>query len=153
MLKQIIGFQSQNSQLAYNSRQNNGEHQESITYNEAKRYMPNFIRRVLETFLSFKFSSIPRRSGRTSGLNEFDENIQSMGKKKFEKENLKTKILNIRRITDPHSHGNAYITQENGYVSEGELRSLAKDAIDVITEMDKPYMMNFEKNFTAKKKE
>jgi len=124
MLKTIIDFLDQNNQ--------------NSNYNEAKRYLPNFIRRVLETFLSFKFSRTVNRAGgyRSPGLNEFDENIDNTDMEDKIKKELKSKIAVINRIADAHSHGNAHHTQENFYISEADLKALSQNAISVIEIMD-----------------
>jgi len=124
MLKTIFDFLNQNNQ--------------NVTYNEAKRYLPNFIRRVLETFLSFKFSRTVNKSGgyRSPGLNEFDENIDNTNMEDKIKKELKEKIAEINRIADAHSHGNAHHTQENFYISEIDLKKLSQNAIFVIETMD-----------------
>ncbi len=124
MLKTIIDFLDQNNQ--------------NVNYNEAKRYLPNFIRRVLETFLSFKFSRTVNKSGghRSPGLNEFDENIDNTDMDDKIKKELKDKIAEINRIADAHSHGNAHHTQENFYISETDLKTLSQSAISVIETMD-----------------
>lgn len=124
MLKTIIDFLDQNNQ--------------NVNYNEAKRYLPNFIRRVLETFLSFKFSRTVNKAGghRSPGLNEFDENIDNTDMEDEIKKALKDKIAEINRIADAHSHGNAHHTQENFYISEADLKTLSQNAISVIETMD-----------------
>ena len=111
---------------------------QNVTYAEAKKYLPNYIRRVLETFLSFKFSRIAnRKSGfRSPGLNEFNDNIENTDMEDYIKQDLKEKILEISRISDAHSHGNAHHTQESFYISEPDLNTLAKKAISVIETMD-----------------
>jgi len=124
MLKTIIDFLDQDNQ--------------NVNYNEAKKYLPNFIRRVLETFLSFKFSRTVNKAGghRSPGLNEFDENIDNTDMEAKTKKELKDKIAEINKIADAHSHGNAHHTQENFYISEADLKTLAKNAISVIETMD-----------------
>lgn len=124
MLRSIIDFLDQNNQ--------------DISYNEAKRYLPNFIRRVLETFLSFKFSRLVNKAGgyRGPGLNEFNDNIDNTDMEDGIKKELKEKIAEINRIADAHSHGNAHHTQESFYVSETDLKTLSQNAICVIETMD-----------------
>jgi len=124
MLRSIINFLDQSDQ--------------NVTYNDAKKYLPNFIRRVLETFLSFEFSRTVNREGgyRSPGLNEFEENIDNTNMEDEVKKGLKNKIAKIKKISDDHSHGNAHYTQENFYISEIDLKILAKDAISVIETMD-----------------
>jgi len=107
-------------------------------YQNAKKYLPNFIRRVLETFLSFKFAKIISRPNgkRSPGLNEFDTEIDSLNIPDSLKQNLKHKIANIAKVTDQHSHGNAQLTEENFYISEDELKLLAHNAVAVIDCID-----------------
>ena len=111
---------------------------DSMSYNDAKKYLPNYIRRVLETFLSFKFAKIANRPGgrRSPGLNEFDNEIDSIELGDTEKNNLKAQIAKIVKITDQHSHGNAQLTEENFYISEGELKILSQSAISIIDTLD-----------------
>ena len=49
-----------------------------IGYNKVKKYLPNYIRRILETFLSFKFSMINSKNSkfRSPGLLEFENSIK-----------------------------------------------------------------------------
>lgn len=124
MLRSIIDFLDQDNK--------------NVTYNEAKRYLPNFIRRVLETFLSFKFSRTVNKDGghRSPGLNEFDKNIDNTDMDAKIKKELKETIAKINKIADAHSHGNAHHTQENFYISETELKTLAQNTIFIITTMD-----------------
>lgn len=106
-------------------------------YQNAKKYLPNYIRRVLETFLSFKFAKIVGSSQKRSpGLNEYDKDIDGTTLDNSLRQDLKNRISRIVKITDQHSHGNAQLTEENFYISEDELRSLSKDAIDIIEKMD-----------------
>ena len=123
------------------------EDDQSVTYHEAKRYLPNFIRRVLETFLSFKFSMLVNRPGgyRSPGLNEFNQNIDSTNMDGVTKKELKEKIAEISRIADTHSHGNAHHTQENFYISDPDLKTLAQNAISVIETMDSLHKASFDK--------
>jgi len=134
MLKTIIDFLDPTSQ--------------NVNYNEAKRYLPNFIRRVLETFLSFKFSRTVNKEGgyRSPGLNEFDENIDDTDMEDKVKNELKDKIAEINRIVDAHSHGNAHHTQENFYISEIDLKRLSQDAIFIIETMDNLHKTCFTNN-------
>ncbi|MBD3330201.1 AAA family ATPase [Candidatus Peregrinibacteria bacterium] len=124
MLRNIIDFLDQDNQ--------------AVTYNEAKKYLPNFIRRVLETFLSFKFSRIVNRDGghRSPGLTEFNDNIDNTDMEDAVKKELKEKIIEINRIADVHSHGNPHHTQENFYISKTDLKTLAQKALNVIEIMD-----------------
>jgi len=125
MLRDVINFLDQDNQ--------------EVTYNKIKKHLPNFIRRVLETFLSFKFSRISgkEKKFRSPGLNEFDEDIESTNLEDSIKKDLKEKISEIDRISSPHSHGNAHHIQEHFYISEQDLKTHAQNALYVMDTMDK----------------
>ena len=111
---------------------------DGVDYNEVKKYLPNYIRRILETFLSFKFSKISSENSkyRSPGLMEFNNSIEQTNLEDNLKIDLKEKITIINKICDAHSHGNAHHTQENFYISKDDLKILAKNAIYIIEEMD-----------------
>ncbi|MCP4651452.1 MAG: AAA family ATPase [PVC group bacterium] len=120
------------------------ENQE-VTYVRVKKHLPNYIRRILETFLSFKFSSIVNRTGgyRSPGLKDFDKNFESTDIDCLVMKQLKENIVDIDGICDAHSHGNALHTQENYYISETDLRLLSQKAISVIESMDRLHLTSF----------
>lgn len=105
-----------------------------IVYNDVKRYLPNYIRRVLETFLSFRFArlSSKRGSGFSPGLDDFEIEIKNTSLDDNLKATLKGLISEIKFSTDQHSHGNAHHTQESFYISEGDLLNLSKKALEII---------------------
>ena len=111
-----------------------------VEYNKVKKYLPNYIRRILETFLSFKFSKIisERSSYRSPGLNEFDKNIDQTRLDTRTKAELKGKISKISTICNDYSHGNAHHTEESFYISENDLKSLVEATIDIIETIDGP---------------
>ncbi|MDD4530353.1 MAG: AAA family ATPase [Candidatus Gracilibacteria bacterium] len=118
-----------------------------VTYNEVKKHLPNFIRRILETFLSFKFAKIAgKRQNQSPGLIEFNDSIEETNFDDSIKTELKNKIIEINRICDSHSHGNAHHTQENFYISETELKILSHNAIYIIETMDNLHKTCFTKN-------
>jgi len=131
MLKGLIDF-------------NNGE----TNYNKVKKYLPNYIRRILETFLSFKFSRVVDRKGgyRSPGLNEFDKNIEQTDFDEKIKKEISEKIAKIISIGDAHPQGNAHKKEENFYISENDLKILAKNTIDIIETMDKLHKTSFVNN-------
>jgi hypothetical protein len=108
------------------------------SYQNAKKYLPNYIRRVLETFLSFKFAKIVYKPNghRSPSLNEFNTEIDSLDVEDFVKQDLRQNISNIAKITNQHSHGNTQLTEENFYITEDELKALAQNAVTVIDIMD-----------------
>lgn len=120
-------------------------------YQNAKKYLPNYIRRVLETFLSFKFAKVINKpnGNRSPGLNEFGTDIDGLDLENTAKEGLKQKITNIIKITDQHSHGNAQLTEENFYIAEDELKTLAQNAVAVIDIMDGVHKSSIIKSASA----
>ena len=128
MLKNLIDF-------------NNGD----LDYNKAKKYLPNYIRRILETFLSFKFSRIANRKGgyRSPGLNDFETSIEQTDFDPKIKKEISEKIAKINSICDFHSHGNPHHTEENFYISEDDLKIVAENAIEVMETMDKLHQTSF----------
>jgi wobble nucleotide-excising tRNase len=116
-----------------------------VTYNEVKRYLPNYTRRILETFLSFKFSAY--RSSRSKnfspGLEELAERLDETTIEDGQKRALKDKLHVINQISKAHSHGNANHMQENFYISEEELTTLAQNAVFVIETMDNLHKTSF----------
>jgi len=98
----------------------------------------NYIRRVLETFFSFKFAKfVTKKGGNPSpSLNDFNADIDSLTIEDSKKHDLKQKFSSIIKISNQHSHGNAQLTEENFYISEDELKMLAHDAVTVIDILD-----------------
>lgn len=121
------------------------ESRQSELYHDAKKYLPNFIRRVLETFLSFKFSKILAKTvrSRSPGLIEFNSSIDDTDMHDDDKKELKEKISEINGIADAHSHGNVHHTQECFYISKDDLKVLAKNAIYIIEKMDSLHKTSF----------
>jgi len=116
-----------------------------IGYNKVKKYLPNYIRRILETFLSFKFSMINSKNSkfRSPGLLEFENSIKQTDLDDKNKKDIIEKIAKINSICDAHSHGNAHHTEENFYITESDLKTLTKNAVDIIETMDKLHQTSF----------
>ncbi len=131
MLQELINFQNK-----------------SIPYAQCYKYLPNYTRRVLETFLSFKFAKISSAKHRnySAGLGDFNENIQQTSLGKDLQNELIYKTKKIKDISDKFSHGNLQCTQEKFYISEGDLKILVKNAIDVIEKMDNLHKTCFVEN-------
>lgn len=126
-----------------------------IAYEDAKKYLPSYIRVVLETFLSFKFYILKQGSGTnhkylSAGLDKIInyisgqiglfKNFPKVGE--VESSNLIEKLEFIKKTTDPQCHGTPQNIDEFNFTSENELRLLAKDTIDIIKFIDK---MHFDK--------
>lgn len=120
MLKSIQGFLDESNT--------------KIVYNDAKRYLPNYIRRVLETFLSFRFSKISssNRAGFSPGLADFLDIIPKTNLEDKTKDNLKNLVREVNHICDAHSHGNAHHTQESFFISESDLKTVTQKALEII---------------------
>lgn len=111
-----------------------------IDYKDARKYLPNFIRRVLETFFAFKFAL----------LRSVNQNTKSPGLKDVKvhiKDNILIDKLNkIIDITDKQSHGSAQmLTDNNSYISEDDLKQIAKNAIEIIETMDDSHLQSVKK--------
>ncbi len=120
----------------------------TIEYEQAKTFLPNHIRTVLETFLSFKFYVLAHGSSndqfrspglgklikvlnsKTHLLNGFEE-VNNLGSK-----TLIPMLEEIKRITDPQSHGSPQDIDEVSFVSEHELKKITRNALDIIRFLD-----------------
>jgi wobble nucleotide-excising tRNase len=121
------------------------ENTSDITYEEAKKFIPNYIRTVLESFLSFKFALVREGSkGRLPGLNfligkalaelnNYDENLE-VGN--IKKEGVKKRLFNLKRIADNESHGSISKIESLNYISEKELKDYCKHTLQVIKYFD-----------------
>jgi len=124
-------------------------HQGKVSYDDAKIYIPNHIRVILETFLSFKFFLLKQGSGsdkfRSPGLDKIIKVLK--GKihlfldypkcNNVDKDTFLQKLEQIRRITDPQSHGTPQNIDEFNFISEAELKDVASDTLDIICFIDK----------------
>lgn len=121
----------------------------NLHYEETKQFLPNHIRIVLETFLSFKFCVLTQGSSddryRSPGLGRL---INFMKSKihlfsSYEQvgdinaSSIIPKLEQIRKVTDPQSHGTPQDVDEVTFLSEDELKNMAKDALDIIGFFDK----------------
>lgn len=109
-----------------------------ILYTQCCRYLPNYTRRVLETFLSFKFAKISgtKNKNYSAGIEDFDDNINETSFEANQKKELIDKIKEVKNISDKFAHGNLQHTQENFYISETDLKTLVQNTICVIETMD-----------------
>jgi wobble nucleotide-excising tRNase len=124
-------------------------HQGKVSYDDAKIYIPNHIRVTLETFLSFKFFLLKQGSGsdkfRSPGLDKIIKVLKSKTHlfrdypkcKNVDKDTFLQKLEQIRRITNPQSHGTPQNIDEFNFISETELKGVASDTLDIICFIDK----------------
>lgn len=118
-------------------------------YNSTRKYLPNFIRRVLETFLSFKFAILNSASSpnRSPDLHEFIEIMENNGYG----DNLIKKLKRIIDITNKQSHGSVQnFTDNYSYISEEELKQISTWAIEIMEALDSMHMTYVEKFETVK---
>lgn len=119
-----------------------------VDYNTAICYIPNNIRVVLESFLSFKFCYLKSNSiGYTPGLPDLIERVKNENKNYFRnlqdvgditKENWKDHLsIVISKISDSFSHGSP-ANQEITFnpISEEELKRICRTVIDLMQFMD-----------------
>lgn len=121
------------------------ENTSGIAYEEAKKFIPNYIRIVLESFLSFKFALVKEGSKeRLPGLNfligkaiaelnNYDENLDVGGVKR---DGVTKRLANLKRIADNESHGSISKIESLNYISERELKDYCKHTLQVIKYFD-----------------
>ena len=121
--------------------------EENVSYEVAKDYLPNYIRTVLEAFLSFKFARPKsKRDKHTSPmLNELINYLDGHAHK-FEgcnvsgnvscKNTLKSTLQQIKEKVNPATHGTTQDVTHIEYLPESELRKTAEQALDVIQFLD-----------------
>lgn len=120
------------------------ENMSTVTYDEAKKFIPNYIRIVLESFLSFKLALVNDDSNRLPGLNylinktiieigKFDEHIEIDGLKR---KGIITRLSNLKKIADNESHGNIAKIESLNYISENELKDYCKHTLQIIRYLD-----------------
>jgi wobble nucleotide-excising tRNase len=124
-------------------------HEGNLLYEEAKQFLPNHIRIVLETFLSFKFCVLTQGSSddryRSAGLDRLINfmktrmhlfsSYQQVGD--ISASSIIAKLEQIRKVTDPQSHGTPQDIAEVTFLSEDELKNIAKDTLDIIGFFDR----------------
>ena len=117
-----------------------------IEHESAKDYLPNYIRVILEAFISFKFA---RLRGKDKFLPAMLDSLVGMitsDSKMFDSftavsgitntQTLKTVLLEIKQKTNPESHGTTQDITHLEYLSETELKKLAEQTLNVIQFLD-----------------
>lgn len=112
-------------------------------YNIVKNYLPNYIRIVLETFLSFKLALVNDSQGRLPGLshliNAIVKEFESIGDVEYaniNKDGAIKRLNHLKKIADHESHGSIFRAEEFSFISEVELKEFAKYAVQVIEYID-----------------
>jgi len=119
-------------------------------YEDARKFLPNFIRRILETFFSFKYAQLSNCKGQTPGLPDFifkiiDYNTfedKTVGR--ITKANIKSKLNSINKVCDNFSHGNMQQLNECNFISDETLKEIATDTLDIIEFFDNMHRENIE---------
>ena len=131
-----------------------------IDYEIAKTFIPAYIRVVLESFFSFKLSLVAQGSSSdgflSPGLDKIISNLRGcIGLfAKFKKvgdidsASLIDMLFDIKRITDPQVHGTPNDVTDSRFVSDVELRTISKNALDIITFIDARAPLKTHKEFT-----
>lgn len=120
-----------------------------IGYRDAKKFIPNYLRVVLETFLSFKLFVLKQGSAgdrfRSAGLDKLTKTLKGqLGLYKdfpevddINHNTLINKLEWIRKISDPQTHGSSQSLDEFNYIGEPELKKVTKDTLNIIQFLDK----------------
>ena len=114
-----------------------------IEYEVVKNYLPNYMRIVLETFLSFKLAIVNDTSDRLPGLShlingmikefEYIDDVEIDG---VNKEGVIKRLNHLKKIADHESHGSIYKAEEFAFISEDELKVFAKNTLQVVSFID-----------------
>lgn len=115
---------------------------DSPDYEKGRKYLPNYIRRVLETFFSFKFAKLTKRGYQAPGLPEFIkdhidfENLPEITVGRIENRNLKEKLNHINNICDNFSHGNLQQLDHTNFISDSALKEICQDCLNILEYFD-----------------
>lgn len=119
-------------------------------YQDARKFLPNYIRRILETFFSFKYAQLSNSKGQTPGLTDFIfdiinyETIENKVIGSITKANLKSKLNSINKVCDNFSHGNMQQLDECNFISDETLQEVATETLDIIEFFDNMHKENIE---------
>jgi wobble nucleotide-excising tRNase len=111
-------------------------------YEDARKFLPNYIRRILETFFGFKYAKLSNSKGQTPGLPDFIfeiidyETIEDKTVGSLSKANLKSKLNSINKVCDNFSHGNIQQLDECNFISNETLKEVATDTLNIIEFFD-----------------
>lgn len=119
-------------------------------YEDARKFLPNYIRRILETFFSFKYAQLSNYKGQTPGLSNFIfeiinyETIEDKTVGSITKSNLKSKLNSINKVCDNFSHGNMQQLDECNFISDETLKQIATDTMNIINFFDSMHKKQIE---------
>lgn len=117
---------------------------ETPDYEEARKYLPNYIRRVLETFFSFRYAQLTRdrNKNQTPGLDDFIidfidfDSLPELTIGTTTKMNIKDKLSNINKICDNFSHGNTQQLDECNFIPDDMLKQIAAETLEILNYFD-----------------
>jgi hypothetical protein len=117
-----------------------------ISHESAKDYLPNYIRVTLEAFISFKIARLKGKDKHLPAMLDSLIGTLTSNDKQFDKFTpvseitntltLKTTLLEIKQKTNPECHGTTQDITHIEYLSDTELKKLAKQMINVIQFLD-----------------
>jgi wobble nucleotide-excising tRNase len=113
-------------------------------YDDARKFLPNYIRRILETFFSFKYAKLSRvrSKNQSPGLDDFIndiinfESLPDVAVGRITKTTIKSKLTIINKVCDSFSHGNMQQLDECNFISNETLKEIATDTLDIIEFFD-----------------
>lgn len=122
-------------------------------YDEARKYLPNYIRRVLETFFSFKYAKLkrPRQESQSPGLDDFIssyidfESLPDITVGEINKENIKDRLQTINNVCDSFSHGNMQQLENTNFITNENLDNIGKDCLAIMEFFDGLHYQNINK--------
>ncbi len=135
----------------------------NYNYEEARKFLPNYVRNVMETFLSFKFARLKHGSStdkyRAPSLGKLINKTQEFKEKghlssvlseknadgNVNEANFLKKLREIKSITDSGSHGNVQNATGFRWIPQDELEKLANDTLDMIEFLDEIHLKRVKK--------
>ncbi|MBC3846291.1 AAA family ATPase [Winogradskyella echinorum] len=121
------------------------EKNDTLEYEHAKKFIPNYIRIVLETFLAFKLAIVKDEGGdRLPGLNyligkainELHNVDDSIKIGDIDKKGVEKRLMHLKKIADTESHGSLHKLEAIDYISDSELREYCKFTLQIIGYFD-----------------
>ncbi len=118
-----------------------------IDYELAKEFIPNYIRIVLEAFLSFKLCKLSNKNKyRSAGISDLISSLKTISLEAFEKNdlinpnNLIEVLSDIKGKIDPECHGTTQDITDIKFISENDLKNISKQTISIIDFLDQLHL-------------
>jgi wobble nucleotide-excising tRNase len=116
---------------------------EERSYEEAKKFLPNYIRSVMETFIAFKYFRVGNSGNESYSLKKLINVVRSDANftdlkdvDDVTKDNIVEKLDNIRLNTNDQSHGSPQHIDSFSFISKRDLDEIATDTINIIRFLD-----------------